>query len=222
MKRSSLLVFALTLVPLLAEAQSQDTAAQPRSFGAFLAPAVLPAGSASTYGFVGVPAMGAGYRQGLGGSTELEARLEIDYFALSLTPLVGLKVAAYQDVDGPFYLAPRLSVGLVLNSGAEYIDTENFAYVGLRLDPGMVLSYQVAETASLVGDLRVPIDFSMSPGGGRRVSPLLGGGAELFLGENVTAGILGQLGVDVIKEPLGVARVRLGYGLRVGFGWRLF
>ena len=38
----------------------------------------------------------------------------------------------------------------------------------------------------------------------------------------VTATALGQLGVDWIKEPLGVTVGRLGYSLVLGVGIRLF
>ena len=119
-------------------------------------------------------------------------------------------------------MAPSLGVGFVGNTGALYIDRENFAYWGARIIPGAHLSYRVAETANLIGEVTVPLDFSLSPQGGFRATPLAGGGAEMYLGEDLTAGVVALFGVDTIKEPLGVTRSRFGFGLRVGVGYRFF
>ncbi len=221
MKSTGLVVCLLFASPFAARAEvPPELESNPNWFGAFSAPAVLPSGAASAYAYAGAPSVGIGYRQGLGGFLELEGRVELDYFSLSLTPQGYAKFVAFE--RGRLQLAPLVGVGAVLNSGATYIDEENFAYFGIRVIPGANLSYRIAEIAALVGELRVPIDWSLSPSGGNRVTPLLGGGAELFLGDDVTAGIVGQLGVDVIKEPLGVAQTRLGYSVRIGLGYRLF
>src|SRR5687767_5660876 len=54
------------------------------AFGALAAPAFLPPGSTAAYGFIGVPEVGAGFRQGLDG-IELDARAKLDWMALSLS-----------------------------------------------------------------------------------------------------------------------------------------
>jgi hypothetical protein len=221
MKPTGLIVCLLVACPLAASAEvPPELEANPNWFGAFSAPAVLPSGAASTYAYAGAPSVGIGYRQGLGGYLELEGRLELDYFALSLTPQGYAKLVAFE--HDRLQVAPLVGIGAVLNSGTRYIDDENFTYFGIRVIPGANLSYRIAEIAALVGELRVPVDFSVAPSGGSRVTPLLGGGAEIFLGDDVTAGIVGQLGVDVIKEPLGVPQTRLGYSVRIGLGYRLF
>jgi hypothetical protein len=91
-----------------------------------------------------------------------------------------------------------------------------------RVIPGASLSYRIAETANLIGEASVPVDFSLSPAGGYRVTPLFGGGGELYLGEDITAGAVALFGADVIKEPLGRARGRFAFTLRVGVGFRFF
>lgn len=200
-------------------ANGQTIEDKQQSFGAFLAPAVLPSGSSAAYAYAGVPRVGGGYRQGFG-LFEIDARMELDYFALAIAAEVYGKYLAY--TEGPMQLAPSLGLGVVFDSGSRYIDEYNFGYVGLRLVPGGRLSYRVAETASVVGDLSVPIDISFAPGGGSRYTPLVGGGGELYLGDDITAAALAQLGVDVIKEPLGVPQARFAFALRVGLGYRFF
>ncbi len=221
MKPTRLIVCLLLACPFAARAQvPPELEENPNWFGAFAAPAVLPSGAASTYAYAGAPSVGIGYRQGLAGYLELEGRVELDYLKLSLIPQGYAKLVAFQ--RDRLQLAPLIGIGAVLNSGATYIDDENFSYFGIRVIPGANLSYRITEIASLIGELRVPIDFTLSPSGGSRVTPLLGGGAEIFLGDDVTAGIVGQLGVDVLKEPLGVPQARLGYSVRIGLGYRLF
>lgn len=215
---------AVLTCPALAPAQTSEPSAaaladRRASFGAFAAPAVLPPGGAAAFGFAGVPEVGAGYRQGLS-FLEIDARAKFNYFALSLAAEVHAKYAAW--TDGPLQVAPTLGLGLTLNTGARYIDEFNFYYVGARIIPGAVLSYRVAETASVLGELTVPIDVTLHPGGGWRYTPLLGGGGEIYIGEDITAAGLAQFGVDVIKEPLGVPQTRFAFALRVGLGYRFF
>jgi hypothetical protein len=57
---------------------------------------------------------------------------------------------------------------------------------------------------------------------GTHVVPTIGGGAEVHLGGNMSGLILANVGLDVIKEPLGVLQVRAGWGIRLGLGFRLF
>src|SRR5919197_4554852 len=129
---------------------STTTFAQPRTgsgetgsrpFGALFAPAALPSGTTSLYGFAGVPQIGAGFRQGFG-VMELEGRVEMDYFALSVAPEVFARVPVL--TTGPYQIAPFLGVGMAFNSGSQYIDTYNFSYTAVRLIPGAALSWRVA------------------------------------------------------------------------------
>ena len=189
------------------------------AFGAFSAPAALPPGSTAAYGFIGVPEVGAGFRQGLDGM-ELDARAKLDWMTLALTAEVLGKFPALR--TDALQLAPLIGVGVVFNTGATYIDSANFAYVGVRLTPGANLSYRVAETVSLIGELAVPVDITLSPRGGTHVRPLVGGGAEFYLGEDLTAGAVAQVGADVIKQPQGVAETRFAFAFRAGIGWRFF
>lgn len=206
-------------VPVEAPTSGPGVQDSRESFGAFAAPAALPGGATAVYGFIGVPEVGGGYRQGVG-LLEIDARLKFNYFALAFALEAFAKYPAY--VDGPLMVAPSLGLGVVFNTGATYIDRHNFGYVGMRVTPGTSLSYRVAETASVVGELTVPIDIAFTRGGGNRVTPLIGGGGELYLGEDMTAGAVAQVGMDVIKEPLGAAQTRFAFALRVGIGYRFF
>ena len=200
-------------------AQAQTLPDKQATFGAFASPAALPPGSSSAYGWAGVPEVGAGYRLGVFG-LEVDSKVRFDYFALSLALETHARYPVLQ--SGKWMLAPSLGVGLLGNTGATYIDRENFAYWGARIIPGALLSYRIAETANLIGEVTVPFDVSLSPQGGFRTTPLAGGGAELYLGEDLSAGIVALFGVDSIKEPLGVTRSRFGFNLRVGVGYRFF
>src|SRR5215211_2431904 len=174
-----------------------------RAFGALFAPAALPSGTTAAYGFAGVPQVGAGFRQGFG-ALELEGRVEFDYFAVSVAPEVFARIPVM--AGGPYQVAPSLGVGMAFNSGVKYIDADNFAYTAVRLVPGANLSWRVAETASLLGEVSFPLDLTLSPGSGYRFRPLVGGGAEVYLGQELTAGALAEVGADVIKDPLELSR----------------
>lgn len=217
-----LVIAAACALPIAAWSQTEGGGTledKQTSFGAFAAPAVLPSGASAAYAFAGVPAVGGGYRQGLG-PIELDARFVFNYFALSFAIEGIAKYPAFR--DDKLIVAPSLGLGLVYDTGATYIDPHNFAYFGLRLTPGTSVSYRVAETASVLGELTVPIDISFTPGGGSRFTPLIGGGGELYLGEDITAGAIAQIGADIIKEPLGVTQARFAFALRVGLGYRFF
>lgn len=194
-------------------------ATQETHFGAAVAPAVLPAGASSAYGFAGAPEVGGGYRQGLG-LAELEFRGAFDYFLVALSAEARVRIALPS--VGPVDLAPILGAGAVYDTGTRYIDGDNFNHLGVRAIGGFLASYHVLETVRLLGEVEVPVDFSVSPGGGRRVKPLVGFGGEIFLGENLTAFAMGKIGLDFLKEPLGVTQLRPGFALRIGLGWRLF
>jgi hypothetical protein len=189
------------------------------TFGAVVGPAALPSGASAAYGYVGAPEVGAGYRQGVG-PFELEGRATFNYLLVSFGLDVLAKYTVYR--SGPFEVAPNLGLGLVLDTGSEYFDRANFNYTGLRPRVGAVASYKLVETVRGIAALDIPIAFSLNPGGGVHATPLLGVGAEIYVGEDITALMMGQLGVDSIKEPLGVAQTRLGYQLKLGVGWRFF
>lgn len=189
-----------------------------QSFGAFASPAALPNGATAAYAFAGVPEVGAGFRQGFG-LFEGQARLVLDYFTLAATLEGEARFLAYD--RNQLRIAPSLAVGATFDAGARYIDELNFGHVGLKLTPGGTVSWKVAETANLIGELRVPIDVPLTTSG-LRVTPLMGGGAELYLGDDISAGALADFGLDVVKEPQGVPQTRFAFALRVGLGYRFF
>ncbi|WP_224246369.1 hypothetical protein [Hyalangium gracile] len=216
-------VLLLTLVVAFPVSVAAQEAAAPSreewSFGTVLSPAALPEGSSALYGYVGVPEMGAGYRQGIAGF-ELEGRARLDYFRLSGIFEAGARRAVLR--EGAATMAPTLSLGLVLNSGSAYLDADNFGGVLLRVTPGMVVSWKVGETVALVGLLNVPIDIGLDPTGARRLQALTGGGAEVYLGSGISLLAAGQLGVETFKAPRESAVTRLGYQVQLGIGTRLF
>lgn len=211
------LVFALP-VPVAAQ-EAASSAREEFSFGTVLAPAALPDGASALYGYVGVPEMGAGYRQGISGF-EIEGRARLDYLRLAGIFEAGARRAVLR--EGPAVFAPTLSLGLVLNSGSAYLDADNFGGVLLRITPGMVVSWKVGETVALVGLLDLPIDLGLSPTGARRFQALTGGGAEMYLGSGISALAAGKIGVESFKAPKEDAVTRLGYQVTLGIGVRLF
>ncbi|HSP80079.1 MAG TPA: hypothetical protein VLQ93_16230 [Myxococcaceae bacterium] len=220
MKRLMLIWVGL---PLLAVAQEQPVgpavAERTEDFGAVVAPAAMPDGATALAGWVGVPEVGASFRQGISG-WELGARARFDYLRLA----VALEGVGRRKVwaQVAFELAPELGLGVMLDSGSRYFDEENFSGVFLRLSPGVVASWRVVETVKAVGLVEVPVDLGLSPTGTFRLKPLAGVGAEVYLGEDLSLLALGELGVDVLKEPRGLSQTRPGYGVRLGLGVRLF
>jgi hypothetical protein len=188
-------------------------------FGAVVGPAMLPEGAMAFSVYVGLPELGAGVRSGHG-PLELEARARLDYFRLSLG-LEGL-VRGQVYARGPLAIAPTLGAGFVFNSGATYLDGDNFDAVFFRVLPGLVASLRVGETVQLLGLVDLPLDLGLSPAGTRRFQALGGGGVEAWLGEDVSLLVAGQLGVDVLREHPGDTATRLGYAVRLGVGFRLF
>ena len=189
------------------------------TFGGVLAPAALPFASSSAYALLGVPELAGGYRQGFRGF-EIEGRVRLDYVLLAGALEGVVKVALLHTAR--LDLAPFLGVGFVANSGLAYLDASNFAYVGARALGGISASYLVMETVRLVGVLEVPVDFSLSPSRGRKFTPLAGAGAEIYLGQDMTGLVLGQLGANLVQAPGGPVETRLGYAVRLGLGFRLF
>jgi hypothetical protein len=166
-----------------------------------------------------VPEIAAGYRQGVG-PVELEGRLRLDYTQLSLAAEGLLKLRIYH--GDALDIAPWLGIGFVGDSGSQYLITSNYAYAAVRGLFGLTLSYRFADTVRGLAQLELPYDYALTPQGGSRFHPLAGGGAEVYLGHDVTTLILGELGPDVLKQPGGVPIVSLGYALRLGVGFRLF
>jgi hypothetical protein len=214
-----LLALVLTLPAASVAQEGAPPAREAWSYGAVLAPVMLPEGMTALYGYVGVPEMGLGFRQGIAGF-ELEGRARLDYFRLAGIFEGGVRRQVL--VRGDLSLAPTLSLGLVLNSGSEYLDEDNYPGVLLRLSPGAVAGWRVAETVTLVGLVDLPIDLGLSPSGARRFQALAGGGTEIYLAQDVTLLVAGQLGVESFKAPRVSAVTRLGYQLKLGIGARLF
>ena len=200
-----------------ARASSLDERRQ--NFGALVAPATLPEGAASAYAYGGAQELAVGYRQGVS-TVELEARAKFNYFLLSFAFEVLLKHAIAGNES--WSVAPFLGVGFVHDTGSQYLRSNNFEYTGVRLLAGAVATRRVSGTVSVIAELDVPLDLSFSPPQVARWSSLVGGGAEIYLGSDFTALLMGQLGVDYLKEPLGVPQWSLGYQVRAGFGYRFF
>lgn len=221
MNRTAILAMALVavLAPSLAEAEGTALPDKRETFGGVVAPATMPRASSSLYGFVGLPDLGAGYRQGLS-AFEIEGRAKFNYLQLAIAVEVLGKYALVH--SGELDVAPFLGVGFVADTGSRYFDTSNFGYLGIRALGGLAATYRLGDTLRLVGQLDIPYDFVFNSEGGLKFTPVAGGGAEIYLGEDISGLLLGQLGVDVIKEPSGVAVARLGYAVRLGLGFRLF
>jgi hypothetical protein len=229
------LMLVWALLPLVAVAQettARTTTAKPEAvteavrleakrenFGAVVSPAALPDGATALSAWMGVPEVGVAYRQGTGG-WELGARGRFDYLRLAVTAEGVARRLLW--TDGTLAVAPELSLGVTGNTGNRYFDEQNLQGWFLRVSPGVVASWRVAETVSVVGLVEVPYDLGLSPAGTWRVKPLAGGGAEVYLGEDISLSAVGELGVDVFKELRGVTQTRLGYGVRLGLGLRLF
>jgi hypothetical protein len=203
-------------LPCGARAQSNDRV---ETFGAVASPVALPPGGAATYGYVGVPEVGAGYRLGVG-AVELEGRLRFNYFDVSIAGEALLKYAVYH--QGRWDAAPIIGLGLVGNAGATYIDTSNFSYFGLRVLPGGILGYRLADSVRALAEVDVPVDVALNAAGGSRIGALAGGGAEIYIGEDVSALLLAQGGFEALKPPNTAFLYRFDYQVTIGLGWRLF
>ncbi|WP_095980536.1 hypothetical protein [Melittangium boletus] len=188
--------------------------------GAMVAPATLPEGGSAISGWVGVPELGVAYRQGLLPGWEIGARARFDYLRLATTAEVTTRLRVW--TDGAWTLAPELGVGVTANPGSRYFDTQNVRGWFLRINPALVGTYQVTETVTALGQVEVAYDQGLSTSSHWRVKPLAGAGAEIYIGEDLTLSLLGQLGVDVFQGASRLTQTQLGYGLRLGLGMRLF
>jgi hypothetical protein len=180
---------------------------------------MLPAGSTSLYGFVGAPELGTGFRQGLG-SVEFQAEATVNYLDLGLAAVGRVRFLA---IDKPrWQLAPFAGLGIAWDSGSTYYDADNFQHTALRMDLGAVATRPVGETLSLLAQAEVTWDLFTTPVGGHRVQPLLGVGAEVALGGQISVFGLASVGVDWRKAPDAPLDTEVGYGLRFGFAVRMF
>lgn len=182
-----------------------------------IAPAAMPAGAISAYVLLGAPDVQVGYRQGIS-LLELEAKASFNYLTAAFTLDVGARMAVFK--KGPVTLAPALGLGLVLNSGARYFDARNVGYSGLRPRVGLYGSVAFSEVVSGVFQAELPWAFAFQ--GGYQATPTGGLGAEFQLNKELSGVVLGQLGVDVLKEPVGFAFARAAWGVRLGLGYRFW
>ncbi|MFO0596116.1 MAG: hypothetical protein U0228_12445 [Myxococcaceae bacterium] len=216
-------MLSITLLVLLSQdpavtVTAPPTMTEPRVMGGVLAPAALPAGTNALYGFVGAPELGAGYRQGFGGVMELEARALFNLFQVSGLAEVGVKFCACRHER--LTLAGGLALGLQFDSGARYIDSKNFAFVGLRPRLSAAMSYELTSLISVVGTAELPLALSFSQG--FELTPLLGAGVEFQLGGPFSLLVAGAGGLDAMREPLGVTQYRGAWNARLGIGYRMF
>lgn len=210
----------LSLGPAAA-AQEEALSDRKATFGGAVAPATLPAGAVAFYGHVGLPEIGGGFRQGFG-LLEVEVRGRFHYLQLAGAVEALLKLRAFE--RDAFALAPYLGVGLGLNSGSRYFDTDNFPYFAVRPLAGVAASYRVSEILRALALIEVPYDLALVPaGGGGQLDALFGGGIELYLGDDLSALVMGRIGLDLLLPPASASPIsRFGYEVRIGLGYRLF
>lgn len=211
----------VVMLPLAADPSPPPPEPAPRNlqaYGAAMAPAALPGGSIAFWGTLGAPEIAGGYRQGFS-LLEFEAIARFHYLELSGTVEAGIRLAAWKSERA--MLAPTFSLGLKANSGARAFDRFNFGYVALRPRLGLVASISVSDVVQVLATAEVPWAIALNVTG-FQVTPTIGGGVEFQLNPKLSLVGLGQIGVDVIKEPLGVAVPRLGWAVRLGVGYRLF
>jgi hypothetical protein len=189
----------------------------PRAGMGAIAPAALPAGAISAYALLGAPDVQIGYRQGIS-IFELEAKASFNYLTTSFALDVGVRMALYK--RGMLTLAPAAGLGIVFNSGATYFDARNFGYTALRPRLGFHGSVAFSEVVSGVFLVEVPWAFAFQ--GGYQATPTAGIGGEFQLTKELSGLVLGQVGVDVIKEPVGFAYARAAWAVRLGLGYRFF
>lgn len=190
----------------------------PTPSGGVVAPAVLPAASNAIYGIVGAPDIGAGYRQGFS-LLEVEGRALFNILELSGLVEGGAKFRLMH--TDALQVGLGAAVGLQLNSGSKYFDSANFGSVALRPRLSGIVSYGFSELITGVAQLDIPLALSLTKLG-TDFRPTVGAGVEFLLGSSVSLLVMGDLGVDAIKESIGVTQVRLAWGVRLGVGYRIF
>ncbi len=216
MMLTALLALALSAEPAVVVASPDVNPA--RKTGGVIAPAVMPGGSTSLYAMLGAPELIGGYRQGFQ-AFELEARASFNYLLASFAAEAGVRIPIFNKND--VQMAPTVGLGLEFNSGARYFDKANFGYVALRPRLGFVTSIKLTEILSALVLFDLPFSIPLGQYG-THVVPTFGGGVELALGSNISGLVAATVGMDVIKEPLGVTQVRAGWSIKLGVGFRLF
>lgn len=186
--------------------------------GAVVTPAMLPSGSSALYGFVGAPDVAVGYRQGFG-VWELDARAAFNIFEVSATAELGFKFPAYRTEK--LQLAPVAALGVKFNSGSRYFDAVNFRSIALRPKLGLYTTYAFSDIVSGLVQLEVPLAIALTAPG-YQLTPLLGAGAEIHLGSNLSLLISAHVGFDVTREPYELPVTRAAWAARFGIGYRLF
>jgi hypothetical protein len=217
-------MFAIALTLMLGADASNDVVLpsqplqNPQRSGAAVAPAALPAGSLAFAGFIGAPEVGAAYRQGFS-LLELEAQARFHYLEVSAVVEAGVRFAAWK--NDRVVMAPTAALGLKLNTGARVFDGFNFGFSALRPRLGLITSVLATDILNVIVALDVPWAVALNVTG-YQVTPTIGGGVEFQLSSKLSLVGMGQLGVDVIKEPLGIAVARPAWGVRLGVGYRVF
>jgi len=212
----------MVLVGAFAGIRMPAAAATPgdHGFGAVVAPATMPEGAASAYVYGGAPQVGVGYRQGVSSTVEVEGRFKLNYYLVSVAVEVLLKHTIAS--DDTFALAPFIGIGFVHDTGSRWVTQENFKYTGIRALAGLIGTIRLGEVTTAVGELDLPLDLSLNPSHGVRFAPLTGGGLEFKLTPEITMLVLGQIGFNYSREPLGLAQWDFGYQVTLGLGFRLF
>ena len=189
-----------------------------RRVGGVVAPAAMPAGAMSLYAMLGAPELGGGFRQGFS-MMELEVKLMFNYLLASGSLEIGLRFPVYE--KGMIQMAPTVALGLEANSGSRYYDRANFAYVAVRPRVGFITSLRFTDTVAGIVLFDLPWSIALTSQGSH-VVPTVGAGAEVHLGGNMSGFVMANVGLDAIKEPLGVTQYRTGWAIRLGLGFRLF
>jgi hypothetical protein len=189
------------------------------TFGGVLMPAVMPRASTSLYAWVGAPDVGGGYRQGFQGF-ELEARARFNYLLVSFSGEVAGRRMLH--TLGRFSVAARLALGGGYNTGTFYVDRRNFLGPFIHVNPGVIAAYQLHDTLRGFALAEVPLDIGLRPAGGSRLTPLVGAGIEYYLSPEFSVMGSGEVGVDLLRAPLGAYLPTVGYSVKVGLGIRLF
>jgi hypothetical protein len=214
--RAIALLSSLSLLLLAAPAPAAEPA-----LGAAFADAPLSDGSVAVFGALGFPGLEAGYRQGVASNLEFGGTVGFDYAHTALTLDVPVRVALYRREK--LKLAAGGSVGGFLDFGAQYYEPTNWPSAGLRLSGDVDLSYRVGEALAVVGAFQVPAEICLTERGDHRLDLLLGGGAELGLGEGFTFGARALLGPDLVFPRGGSgADTRLGVEVLAALGKRIF
>ncbi|MBM4781072.1 MAG: hypothetical protein GQE15_25545 [Archangiaceae bacterium] len=213
-------MLALALLVTLAADPTPAPAppANPQATGGAFAPAALPAGSIAFWGTLGAPELAGGYRQGFS-LLEFEATARFHYLEVSGTVEAGVRLLAWKNERT--LIAPTFSMGFKANSGVRAFDPYNFAAFALRPRVGLVASVAASEVLQVVALVDVPWAIALNVTG-FQLTPTVGAGVEFMLNPKLSLVGVGQIGVDVIKEPLGVAVPRPAWAVRVGIGYRLF